>query len=229
MLYNGRHRVHGWSPAVYGGRFYGGKDLWRMYDLKWQWETEFWITIVVNRRRYTKLRSGRCIGRVESDRRRLQRKGSVLSMQSHKRHNDEITQTVVYTSRPRVCLRRKSGVVGYCMLAGCTVRLPCDWRVAEDSEIQCIRGVLAPCSYSDWLITQSVRARPLLRQQPGFPTPSSTSWCQRKAAWVRLIYSTEQQQWRTWRLYKVQEEAQLSPRDRAMRRVNWNLVNCHGH
>ena len=28
---------------------------------------EFWIRIVVNRRRYTKLRSDRCIGRVESD------------------------------------------------------------------------------------------------------------------------------------------------------------------
>ena len=23
------------------------------------------------------------------------------------------------------------------------------------------------------------------------------------------------------------QEAQLSPRDRAMRRVNWNLANCH--
>jgi len=28
-------------------------------------------------------------------------------------------------------------------------------------------------------------------------------------------------------LTHVQQEAQLSPRDRAMRRVNWNLSNCH--
>jgi len=26
---------------------------------------------------------------------------------------------------------------------------------------------------------------------------------------------------------KFRQEAQLSPRDRAMRRVNWNLANCH--
>ena len=27
--------------------------------------------------------------------------------------------------------------------------------------------------------------------------------------------------------YRNKQEAQLSPRDRAMRRVNWNLANCH--
>ena len=27
--------------------------------------------------------------------------------------------------------------------------------------------------------------------------------------------------------YKKKQEAQLSPRDRAMRRVSWNLANCH--
>ena len=29
------------------------------------------------------------------------------------------------------------------------------------------------------------------------------------------------------RMIILREEAQLSPRDRAMRRVNWNLANCH--
>ena len=38
--------------------------------------------------------------------------------------------------------------------------------------------------------------------------------------------------WRCWLggrkgTRPVKQEAQLSPRDRAMRRVNWNLANCH--
>ena len=32
--------------------------------------------------------------------------------------------------------------------------------------------------------------------------------------------------WGDWKR-KYGQEAQLSPRDRAMRRVNWNLANCH--
>ena len=41
--------------------------------------------------------------------------------------------------------------------------------------------------------------------------------------WVVVI----QLQWSTADASNFQQEAQLSPRDRAMRRVNWHLANCH--
>jgi len=49
---------------------------------------------------------------------------------------------------------------------------------------------------------------------------NATVTCDQKPTRVRLIYSTE-----TTTNYR--QEAQLSPRDRAMRRVSWNLANCH--
>ena len=43
------------------------------------------------------------------------------------------------------------------------------------------------------------------------------NYCAKTGAWTR---------WRRSAIGSIQE-AQLSPRDRAMRRVNWNLANCH--
>jgi len=49
-----------------------------------------------------------------------------------------------------------------------------------------------------------------------------------KLTWVTLIYRTQPTtDMREREKLNTKQEAQLSPRDRAMRRVSWNLASCH--